>query len=142
MPEPGWLALQAVLSLLSFRRFAQSLATLDQIEAPVRPSGTTAGFRLAAISDWGCAVNLRAADITGLGVQAGDYDRIRSGNYARRGQEPDPSTEFNAAVAHYRERFNGFVDRTAGSVTDMTRQFAAWLRKRPEGQDGDSDTDD
>src|ERR1700753_3751439 len=70
VPGPGWLSLQAALSLLSFRRFVQSLATLDQIEAPVRPSGTTAGFRLAGISGWGCAVNLRAADITGLGVQA------------------------------------------------------------------------
>jgi Zn-dependent protease with chaperone function len=75
-------------------------------------------------------------------VQAGDYDRIRSGNYPRRGQEPDPSTEFSAAVAHYRERFNGVVDRTAGSVTEMSRSFAAWLRKRPEDQQGDFDEDD
>jgi Zn-dependent protease with chaperone function len=74
-------------------------------------------------------------------VQSGDFDRIRSGQYPRRGQEPDPSTEFNAAVAHYKERFNGFVDRTAGSVTDMTRQFATWLRKRPEDQ-ADDLTDD
>jgi Zn-dependent protease with chaperone function len=75
-------------------------------------------------------------------VQSGEYDRIRSGNYPRRGQEPDPSTEFSAAVAHYRERFNGVVDRTAGSVTEMSRSFAAWLRKRPEDQQGDFDEDD
>jgi hypothetical protein len=75
-------------------------------------------------------------------VQTGDYDRIRAGNYPRRGQEPDPSTEFSAAVAHYRERFNGVVDRTAGSVTEMTRSFATWLRKRPEDQQDDFDADD
>jgi len=74
-------------------------------------------------------------------VQSGDYDRIRAGNYPRRGQEPDPSTEFSAAVAHYKERFNGFVDRTAGSVTDMTRQFAAWLRKRPDDPADDLEDD-
>ena len=64
-------------------------------------------------------------------VQSGDYDRIRSGNYPRRGQEPDPSVEFNAAVAHYKERFGGFVNRTAGSMQDLTKQFAAWLRNEP-----------
>jgi Zn-dependent protease with chaperone function len=70
-------------------------------------------------------------------VQSGDYDRIRSGIYPRRGQEPDPSVEFNAAVAHYKERFSGFVYRTAGSMQDLTKQFAAWLRKEP-----DADSDD
>lgn len=68
-------------------------------------------------------------------VQSGDYDRIRSGNYPRRGQEPDPSVEFNAAVAHYKERFSGFVSRTAGSMQDLTKQFAAWLRKEPDSDD-------
>lgn len=68
-------------------------------------------------------------------VQSGDYDRIRSGNYPRRGQEPDPSVEFSAAVAHYKERFGGFVNRTAGSMQDLTKQFAAWLRKEPDTED-------
>lgn len=68
-------------------------------------------------------------------VQSGDYDRIRSGNYPRRGQEPDPSVEFSAAVAHYKERFGGFVNRTAGNMQDLTKQFAAWLRKEPDTED-------
>ena len=71
-------------------------------------------------------------------VQSGDYDRIRSGNYPRRGQEPDPSVEFSAAVAHYKERFSGFVYRTAGNMQDMTKDFAAWLRRPPESHTEDN----
>ena len=70
-------------------------------------------------------------------VQSGDYDRIRSGNYSRRGQEPDPSVEFNAAVAHYKERFGGFVTRTGGNMADLSKQFATWLRREPDTDPGD-----
>src|SRR3984885_7042820 len=45
-------------------------------------------------------------------VQSGEYDRIVGGSYPRRGQEPEPSVEFTAAVAHYRERFSRFLERT------------------------------
>ena len=62
-------------------------------------------------------------------VQSGDYDRIRGGNYPRRGHEPPPSAEFNAAVAHYGERFSTFLDRTAGNVQDLGKQLGGWLRK-------------
>ena len=64
-------------------------------------------------------------------VQTGDYDRIHGGEYARRGQEPPPSAEYNAAVAHYRERFGRFLERTAGDVQRLGRQFSEWLKKRP-----------
>ena len=40
-------------------------------------------------------------------VRSGEYDRIVAGNYPRRGEEPPPSAEFDAAVDHYRERFCG-----------------------------------
>jgi hypothetical protein len=60
---------------------------------------------------------------------SGDFERIRSGEYPRRGQEPAPSAEFDAAVAHYRERFTGFLDRTAGNVQDLGKQLGHWLRK-------------
>lgn len=62
-------------------------------------------------------------------VQSGEYDRIRRGDYPRRGQEPAPSAEFSAAVAHYGERFSGILDRTAGNVQDLGRQFGGWLKK-------------
>jgi Zn-dependent protease with chaperone function len=62
-------------------------------------------------------------------VQSGDYDRIRGGSYPRRGYEPPPSSEFNDAVEHYRERFTGFLDRTGDSVADMGRKLGDWLRR-------------
>ena len=66
-------------------------------------------------------------------VQSGDYNRIVDGEYPRRGQEPAPSVEFAAAVAHYRERFSRFLDRTAGSVQDLGKQFGDWLKRQPAG---------
>jgi Zn-dependent protease with chaperone function len=62
-------------------------------------------------------------------VQSGEYDRIREGNYPRRGHEPPPSAEFTAAVAHYGERFSRFLDRTAGNVQDLGKQLGGWLKK-------------
>jgi hypothetical protein len=70
-------------------------------------------------------------------VQAGDFERIRDGNYARRGQEPPPTAEFNDAVAHYRERFSVFLDRTAGSVQDMGKQLGDWLKRQQAGTSAD-----
>jgi hypothetical protein len=62
-------------------------------------------------------------------VRSGEYDRIRDGNYPRRGHEPPPSAEFTAAVAHYGERFSRFLDRTAGNVQDLGKQLGGWLKK-------------
>jgi hypothetical protein len=72
-------------------------------------------------------------------VQAGEYDRIVDGSYPRRGQEPPPSAEFNAAVTHYGEKFSTFLDRTAGNVQDLGKQLSDWLKKRPGGEEAESD---
>ena len=76
-------------------------------------------------------------------VQSGEYDRIVSGSYPRRGQEPEPSVGFSAAVAHYRERFSRFLERTAGDVQDLARKFSDWLKGPAEqtGEDADGDPD-
>ena len=76
-------------------------------------------------------------------VQAGDYDRIRNGEYVRRGEEAPPSAEFTAAVDMYRTKFTAFLERTAGDVERLGRQFSDWLRHRaPEdGSDGTDDED-
>ena len=74
-------------------------------------------------------------------VQSGEYNRIVDGSYPRRGQEPAPSAEFDAAVAHYRERFSRFLDRTAGNVQDLGKQFSDWLNKRP-GNDDEGESAD
>jgi Zn-dependent protease with chaperone function len=70
-------------------------------------------------------------------VESGDYDRIRAGSYVRRGQEPAPSAEFDAAVRHYRERFAAMVDRTIGGVNKLSDQIATWLRRT--GDDGSAE---
>jgi Zn-dependent protease with chaperone function len=71
-------------------------------------------------------------------VQSGEYDRIRAGSYARRGQEPPPSEEFEAAVASYRAKFTRFIERTAGDVQRLGRQFGDWLKARsPAGDAGE-----
>lgn len=67
-------------------------------------------------------------------VQAGELDRIRAGSYVRRGEEPRPSAEMEAAVRHYRERFVAGIERTAGGVTKLSGQLATWLRRH--GPDG------
>ena len=68
-------------------------------------------------------------------VESGDYDRIRGGSYVRRGQEPPPSAEFEAAVTHYRERFTAMVERTIGGINKLSSQISSWLRR----SDGDEE---
>jgi hypothetical protein len=73
-------------------------------------------------------------------VRSGDYDRIMSGDYAKRGHEPAPSAEFDAAVGHYKDRFSGVLDRTAGGVQGLGRQLGDWL-KRLQGEPNESAED-
>lgn len=73
-------------------------------------------------------------------VDSGEYESIRDGNYARRGHEPPPSAEFSAAVAHYRERFSRFFDRTVGNVQELGKQLGSWLKKW-QSDDPNEDTD-
>jgi Zn-dependent protease with chaperone function len=68
-------------------------------------------------------------------VASGDFDRVRSGTYVLRGEEPPPSAEFDAAVRHYRERFSGVVDRTLGGVNKLSGQITSWLRRDSDGED-------
>jgi Zn-dependent protease with chaperone function len=76
-------------------------------------------------------------------VSAGDYDRIRGGNYVRRGEEPPVSQEFEAAVDHYRERFTQMLDRTSGGVQRLIGQLDDWLRGRGRpNAPADENTDD
>jgi len=56
-------------------------------------------------------------------VQSGDYDRIISGEYVRRGQEPHWRDETDAATEHYTERFKGFIDDAAQAATKISEQL-------------------
>jgi Zn-dependent protease with chaperone function len=72
-------------------------------------------------------------------VDSGEYQRIVDGDYPRRGQEPPPSEEFDAAVAHYRERFSRILNRLAGSVQVVGRQLGDWLRRVQGDEEDDGD---
>ena len=75
-------------------------------------------------------------------VSEGEFDRIRSGRYVHRGQEPPPSAEFEAAVKHYRERFVAMVDRVGGGVQRIANQIGDWLRVRPSDRADPDDAED
>jgi Zn-dependent protease with chaperone function len=75
-------------------------------------------------------------------VSAGDFDRIRSGNYVRRGEEPAPSSEFEAAASHYKERFTQVLERATGGVQKMVGQFDEWLRRTRPERHQDQDAED
>jgi hypothetical protein len=75
-------------------------------------------------------------------VQTGAYDRIRDGHYPRRGEEPPPSSQFEDAVAHYRERFSRILDRVAGGVQDLGKKLGGWLERfQSPGGDVEEDED-
>ena len=79
-------------------------------------------------------------------VADGEYDRIRSGEYLRRGQEPPASHDFDVAYQHYRERFARMVDRVGTGVQTVVDRFSSWLEGRddgpgPEGEGGLGDDD-
>jgi Zn-dependent protease with chaperone function len=77
-----------------------------------------------------------------LWVSSGEYDRIRNGSYVRRGQEPPTTQEFDAAVAHYRERFSQTLERTTGGVQRLIRQFDEWLKSGRGDDPSDEDWDE
>lgn len=77
-------------------------------------------------------------------VSAGEYDRIRAGQYLRRGNEPPPSEEFDAAFKHYRERFSGIVERAGSGIQTVADKVGSWLSgdRHEDGDDAAADFDD
>jgi len=76
-------------------------------------------------------------------VRGGDYDRIVSGHYVRRGEEPPPSAEFAKAVEHYSERFGELVERTGVGINQLSKRIASWIESlRGEDAEDEEDLDD
>jgi len=73
-------------------------------------------------------------------VASGEFDRQRAGGYLRRGQEPPPSAEFDAAFTHYRRRFAKMLERAGSGVQQVVNRFATWLDV--DGDNGEGDLDD
>ena len=72
-------------------------------------------------------------------VRAGDYERIVSGEYVRRGQEPPVREEAGDAVDFYTERFADLIRDAGDAVQTVGQQVGDWLRGGRRGGGGDDD---
>ncbi len=70
-------------------------------------------------------------------VRSGEYDRIVSGEYPRRGDPVSPRDEAKDAADHYEERFRGFFKDVDASVAkanekvgDAAEKLTDWLKER------------
>jgi hypothetical protein len=68
-------------------------------------------------------------------VREGDYDRIVDGEYVRRGEEPPPREEAEAAGQHYGDRVRDAFKGAGESLQDVGTQLGDWL-SRQRKQDG------
>src|SRR4051794_25950544 len=69
-------------------------------------------------------------------VRTGDYDRIMSGDYRRRGDANQPRQEAGDAAEFYSERFRSIfrefgegMNKTGEKVSDAADRLAEWLRR-------------
>jgi Zn-dependent protease with chaperone function len=67
-------------------------------------------------------------------VRSGEYDRIKDGEYIRRGQEPPLREEAAAAQDHYAGRVRDAFKDVGDSINDVGRQLGEWLAKHPNDQ--------
>ena len=63
-------------------------------------------------------------------VRSGDYDRIKDGDYIRRGQEPPLREEAEAAQSHYGDRVRDAFKDVGDSLNDVGEQLSDWLSKQ------------
>jgi hypothetical protein len=76
-------------------------------------------------------------------IESGAYDRIRSGSFVKRGEEPPVSAEYEAAVRHYRQRFTAMLNRTLGGVNKLSDQITSWLQRNDRnGSEESEETED
>jgi hypothetical protein len=62
-------------------------------------------------------------------VRSGDYDRIKDGDYIRRGQEPPLRDEAGAAQEHYAARVRDAFKDVGDSLGDVGDQLGDWLSR-------------
>jgi Zn-dependent protease with chaperone function len=61
-------------------------------------------------------------------VDSGEFERIRSGDYIRRGEEPSTLSASGDAVSHYTDRFRDIVVSASDTVVKTGSKLATWLR--------------
>jgi Zn-dependent protease with chaperone function len=62
-------------------------------------------------------------------VRSGEYDRIKDGEYIRRGHEPPLREEAQAAQDHYAGRVRDAFKDVGDSINDVGKQLGDWLAK-------------
>jgi Zn-dependent protease with chaperone function len=68
-------------------------------------------------------------------VRDGEYDRIVSGEYIRRGQERPAREEAADAATHYSDRFKDLAREAGAQVSSAGQQLSDWLRHLQEDAD-------
>jgi Zn-dependent protease with chaperone function len=74
-------------------------------------------------------------------VREGDYDRIVDGSYVKRGEEPPPREEAEAAGQHYGERVRDAFRGAGQSVQEVGQQLGDWLARQRGGAEKDAKDD-
>ncbi len=63
-------------------------------------------------------------------VREGEYDRIVDGSYIKRGEEPSPREEAEAAGSHYGDRVRDAFRGAGESVQEVGQQLGDWLARQ------------
>ena len=63
-------------------------------------------------------------------VRSGEYDRIVTGVYPKRGDRVDPAEHAEDAYRHYRERFRKAFEDAGESLSGAADRMAEWLAGR------------
>lgn len=110
----------ASLSLEAFQRQAAEYEDwsdgpdrLRRFVANVSRTHPTAVRRASELSRW---------------VASGEFERVRSGDYARRIDEPGVRANAADAVGHYADRFRDIFSSAGDSVAKAGSRFQSWLR--------------
>src|SRR3954452_248577 len=69
-------------------------------------------------------------------VREGEYDRIVDGSYIRRGEEPPPREEAEAAQQHYGDRVRDAMKSAGTSVQEVGQQLGDWLPQQQRTRGG------
>src|SRR3954449_4688939 len=73
-------------------------------------------------------------------VREGEYDRIVDGAYIKRGEEPPPREEAEAAGSHYGDRVRDAFRGAGTSVQEVGQQLGDWLARQREKGGGSAES--
>lgn len=116
-----------IAQAMEYEEEGDPLARLMRISREIKETHPFPVRRVRELVDW---------------VTAGDYDRIRSGQYVRRGHEPPVNTEVDAAFKHYRTRFSRMAERAGGGIQTVVNRVSTWLDPTQNGSPPAEDFDD